>query len=216
MPGGALNTSEFDLQIRNETKLEMWTTSPTSWSAQRGGRLIRIRDIATVEDTYRRRKSVAQLDGRETASIIVYKEAKYQLVGNGLGRERTVVAELREQYPHIKFSTTRDVSNDIRVMFYVLGSSAVFGAALILVILSAAMGLRISILVLTAIPFSSAIGLIFLYMSGIAISNMVLFSFILVLGMVCGRRNHRGREHSSPYRTGGNRRLWPPRRASMK
>ncbi len=46
------------------------------------------------------------------------------------------------------------------------------------------MGLRISILVLMAIPFSSAVALIFLYFAGIPISNMVVFSFILVLGMV--------------------------------
>ena len=46
------------------------------------------------------------------------------------------------------------------------------------------MGPRISVLVLTAIPFSTAIGLIFLFGSQIPISNMVLFSFVLVLGMV--------------------------------
>ena len=183
IPGGALNTSKFDLQIRNETKLRNTNDIADVVVARRNGRLIRIRDIATVEDTYRRRKSVAQLDGRETASIIVYKEANINSMGTAAAVKNRV-AELREMYPHIQFSTTRDVSKDIRTMFYVLGSSAVFGAALILVILTLAMGPRISILVLIAIPFSTAIGLITLYVNGIAISNMVLFSFILVLGMV--------------------------------
>ncbi len=183
LPGGALNTSEFDLQVRNETKLRDVDDIADVVVARREGRLIRIRDIATVNDTYRRRKSVAQLDGRETASIIVYKEADINSMGTATAVKNRV-AELRDQYPHIDFSTTRDVSKDIRIMFYVLGSSAVFGAALILIILTLAMGPRISILVLVAIPFSSAIGLIVLYVNGIAISNMVLFSFILVLGMV--------------------------------
>ena len=48
-------------------------------------------------------------------------------------------------------------------MFRVLGSSALFGAMLVLVILAWSMGLRISILVLIAIPFSSAVALVFLY-----------------------------------------------------
>jgi len=65
-----------------------------------------------------------------------------------------------------------------------LGSSAIFGAMLVLIILAWAMGLRISMLVLVAIPFSSAVGMVFLYAFGIPISNMVVFSFILVLGMV--------------------------------
>ncbi len=183
LPGGALNTSKFDLQVRNETKLRGADDIADVVVSHRDGRLIRIRDIATVEDTYRRRKSVAQLDGRETASIIVYKEANINSMGTAAAVKNRV-AELRELYPHIQFSTTRDVSEDISIMFYVLGSSAVFGAALILVILTLTMGPRISILVLIAIPFSSAIGLIALYTGGIAISNMVLFSFILVLGMV--------------------------------
>jgi multidrug efflux pump subunit AcrB len=183
LPGGALNTSKFDLQIRNETKLRNVDDIADVVVAHRDGRLIRLRDIATVEDTYRRRKSVAQLDGRETASIIVYKEANINSLGTASALQNRV-EELRDQYPHIEFSATRDVSEEISEMFYVLGSSAVFGAILILVILSAVMGMRISILVLIAVPFSTAIGLIALYVSGIAISGMVLFSFILVLGMV--------------------------------
>ena len=69
-------------------------------------------------------------------------------------------------------------------MFRVLGSSAIFGAMLVLVILAWTMGLRISLLVLIAIPFSMAVALVFLYFAGIPVSNMVVFSFILVLGMV--------------------------------
>ena len=216
IPGGALNTSKFDLQVRNETKLRDVDDIADIVVANRDGRLIRIRDIATVEDTYRRRKSVAQLDGRETASIIVYKEANINSMGTAAAVKNRV-AELRELYPHIQFSTTRDVSEDIGIMFYVLGSSAVFGAALILVILTLTMGPRISILVLIAIPFSSAIGLIALYVNGIAISNMVLFSFILVLGMVVDGRHHCGRKHPSTYRArraahrgrqDGNRTKW--------
>ena len=214
LPGGALNTSEFDLQIRNETKLRDVDDIADVVVAQRDGRLIRIRDIAIVEDTYRRRKSVAQLDGCETASIIVYKEANINSLGTA-SAVKNRVAELREQYPHIKFSTTRDVSNDIRVMFYVLGSSAVFGAALILVILSAAMGPRISILVLTAIPFSSAIGLIFLYLSGIAIRTWCFSASFSYWEWLWTARSSWPRT-SIAISNVVNRRSWPPRPASMK
>ena len=183
MPGGSLNTSKFDYQIRNETKLRNIDDVRQTIVAQRDGRLIRIEDVAEVRDTYRRIKSVAKLDGEDTATIVVNKEADI----NTLGTARAIkqrVAELQKEYPHIRFSTTRDVSEDISIMFWVLGSSAVSGGMLVLVILMWSMGFRISMLVLMAIPFSTAIGLIFLYAAGISISNMVLFSFILVLGMV--------------------------------
>ncbi len=183
LPGGSLNTSEFDLQVRSETKFRDIDDIRQAVVAQRGGRLIRLSDVAEVRDTYRRLKNMAQLDGKDTATIIVNKEANI----NTLGAARAVkarVAELQEQYPHIEFSATRDISEEISLMFWVLGSSALFGGMLVLIILTWSMGLRISVLVLMAIPFSTAIGLIFLFAAGIHISNMVIFSFILVLGMV--------------------------------
>ena len=183
LPGGSFNTSEFDFQIRNETKFRDLDDIRQVVVAERDGRVIRIEDIAEVRDTYRRMKSVAQLDGAPTATIIVNKESNINTMETAAAIKGRV-GELAEQFPHIAFSTTRDISKDIRVMFWVLGSSAAFGAVLILLILTVALGPRISILVLTAIPFSTAIGLIFLYAVDIPISNMVIFSFILVLGMV--------------------------------
>jgi len=183
LPGGSLNTSEFDLQVRNETKLRGVEDIREAIIAERDGRLIRIKDVAEVRDTYRRLKNLAQLDGRETATIIVNKESNINTLLTAQ-RIKQRVEELQEEYPHIKISTTRDISEDISIMFTVLGSSAIFGAMLVLIILAWSMGLRISILVLMAIPFSTAIGLIFLFAADIPISNMVIFSFILVLGMV--------------------------------
>jgi len=183
MPGGSLNTGRFNHQIRSETKFRNADQIRDVVVAEREGRLIRVDDIAEVRDTYRRLINVAQLDGKETATIIVNKEADINTLGTAQAiKDR--LDQLREQYPHITFSTTRDISSDIRVMFSVLGSSAAVGAALVLVILTLSLGVRISVLVLTAIPFSTAVGLIFLFAAGIPVSNMVIFSFILVLGMV--------------------------------
>jgi len=183
LPGGALNTSEFDYQVRNETKLRTIDDIRQTVVAQRDGRMIHLDDIAEVKDTYRRLKNIAQLDGKNTATIIVNKEAGINTLETARQIKRRV-AELRSEYPHITFTTTRETSKEISVMFEVLGSSAVFGGMLVLIILAWSMGLRISILVLLAIPFSTGIGLIFLFATGIPISSMVLFSFILVLGMV--------------------------------
>ena len=183
LPGGQMDTGRFDYQVRNETKLRGVDDIRQAILKQEQGRLIRVGDVATVSDTHRRVKNVAQLDGQGCASIIVYKEADINTLGTSLAVKKRV-AELTEQYPSLQFSTTRDTSDEISIMFRVLGSSFVFGAMLVLVILSWSMGLRISALVLTAIPLSTAVALIVLYATGVPLSNMVIFSFILVLGMV--------------------------------
>ncbi len=183
MPGGVLNSTEFDLHVRNETKFRGVDDIRKAVVSEKEGRLIRVEDVAQVEDTYRRLLNFAQLDGENSATIIVNKEADI----NTLGTARTIkqkVTQLAEQFPFIKFSCTRDISNDISTRFQVLGSDAIFGAMVVLVILAWSMGMRIGLLVITAIPVSCAVALVFLYFGGFAVSNMVIFAFIVALGMV--------------------------------
>jgi multidrug efflux pump subunit AcrB len=183
IPAGALDTGEIDHQVRSETVFRGVDDIREAILRHDEGRIIRIGDVADVRDTYRRLKNVAFLDGGDCATIIVNKDADINTLAAARAL-RAKVAGLRQQYPNVKFSMTRDTSEDISLMFRVLGSSFVFGAMLVLVILGWAMGLRVSILVLSAIPFSTAVALVFLYFFDIPLSNMVIFSFILVLGMV--------------------------------
>ena len=183
IPAGAFDTALIDRTVRNEAKFRTIDDVREAIVSSVDGRVLRIRDVAEVIDTHRRVKSVAQLNGKDCANIIVRKEADI----NTLGTARAVnvlLEDLRQQYPDIIFTGSRDTSQEIWIMFRVLGSSALFGAMLVLVILAWTMGLRISILVLIAIPFSCAVGIIFLFFAEISVSNMVVFSFILVLGMV--------------------------------
>ncbi|MGY8771151.1 MAG: efflux RND transporter permease subunit [Pirellulales bacterium] len=183
MPAGELNTKTFDFRVRNETQFRNVDDIEQAIVKYVDDQIIRIGDVAEVKDTYRRVKNVAHLDGNECATIIVNKEADINSFAAAVALHEKV-EELKSQYSNIKFSITRDTSEEITLMFRVLGSSFLFGAMLVLIILAWSMGLRISILVLMAIPLSSGIGLISLYVLDIAVSNMVIFAFILVLGMV--------------------------------
>ncbi|TWT90423.1 Multidrug resistance protein MdtC [Pseudobythopirellula maris] len=183
LPAGAFETGSFDRSIRNETKLRGVDDIRSAVVTRHADRVVRVSDVATVVDGYRRVKNLAEFDGHAGATIIVNKEADINSLGAAVA-VREMVDSLRERYPDLTFSITRDASQEIWVMFRVLGSSAIFGALLVLVILAWTMGLRISVLVLIAIPFSMAVALIFLFFAGIPVSNMVIFSFILVLGMV--------------------------------
>ena len=183
MPAGPLSSAEFEPQVRPETQFRDVDDIQEVVIRHDEGGIVRIRDVADVKDTYRRLTNYAQLDGRNGATIVVNKEPNINMLGTARAiKER--VEELKLEFPHIDFNTTRDVTVEIRYMFYTLGSSAAFGALLVLVILAWSMGFRVSVLVLVAIPLSSAVALIFLFAAGIAVSSMVIFSYILVLGMV--------------------------------
>lgn len=183
LPGGTLNSSEYDLQIHNETKFRNVEDIRRAIVAERDGRLITISDVADVQDTYRRLMNYAQLDGENSATIIVNKEADINSLATAkLIKER--IAQVQEQFPHVRFSCTRDISQDIAQMFENLGSDAAVGGLVVLLVLGVAMGLRVSLLVVIAIPFSMAVSLVFLYFGGYAISNMVIFAYIVASGMV--------------------------------
>ena len=183
MPAGEFGGGSFNRSVRNETKLRGVDDIAEAVVRSDGSRVVRVKDVADVVDGYRRVLNSAEFDGEQGATIIVNKEAGVNTLGAARS-VKTMVESLRGQYPELRFDTTRDSSQEIWVMFRVLGSSAIFGAMLVLVILAWTMGLRISILVLIAIPFSMAVALVFLFFTGVPVSNMVVFSFILVLGMV--------------------------------
>ena len=182
-PGGSLDTGSFDPQIIPETKFRNTTDVGNAVVSESDGRVIRVHDVARISDTYERVKNVSFLDGQNCATIMVYKESDANTLA-AVTAIRNKVEELKPKYPSIQFTTTRDTSEEIQLMFRVLGSSFIFGALLIVVILGWAMGLRIASLVLLAIPFSSGVGLTCLYWMDVPLSNMVVFSFILVVGMV--------------------------------
>ncbi|TWT36389.1 Multidrug resistance protein MdtC [Posidoniimonas corsicana] len=183
VPAGEFTTGEYDRTLRNETELRGVADIREAVVSSQGGRVIRVSDIAEVIDSHRKVMNLAEFDGQAGALIMVNKESDINTLGAARG-VREVVEGLRDEFPDFTFAITRDASSEIWVMFRVLGSSAIFGAMLVLVILAWTMGLRISLLVLIAIPFSMAVALQFLFFAGIPVSNMVVFSFILVLGMV--------------------------------
>lgn len=183
LPAGSMNSGEFDPQVRNATRLRTVADIRDIVLLRDEDRLIRVGDVAAVVDTYERPRNYARMNALPSATIIVNKEQGINSLGAATAIKQRI-REMQAEFPHIQFSCTRDVSQEIRVMFNVLGSSAVFGGLLVLVILAWTMGLRISLLVVTAIPVSTAVALVFLYMADIPISSMVIFAYILVLGMV--------------------------------
>lgn len=183
LPGGNLDSGEFDLQVRNETRFRNVNDVRSVPVREQAGRMIYLSDVADVRDTHQRLMNAALIDGAPCATIIINKETDINTLGTA-ALIKQKVAELETRFPHITFSCTRDASTEISSMFQTLGMDALFGSVVIFLVLSWSMGLRISMLVLMAIPFAMAVSLVFLYIAGFAISNMVIFAYIVASGMV--------------------------------
>lgn len=145
---------------------------------------IYIRDVAQVIYGYKDRTTLSRENGKEAVTIIVKKRS-----GENIIRIADEIKELVKKkeagFPAgLKVSFTGDESKDILTTVHELENGIITGFLLVCLILLASMGLKNAFLVATSIPFSFLISFIVLAAFGVTMNIVVLFSLILVLGII--------------------------------
>lgn len=149
------------------------------------GNIIYLRDIATVEDGYKERTSLARLDGDPVVSIDVVKKSGENLL-IATDQVNAILKEAQEhRFPKdLKITITNDQSNQVRGQLLNLENNIYSGVILVVLVLLFYLGVRNALFVGIAIPMSMLMSFIILSMLGITINMMVLFALILALGML--------------------------------
>ncbi len=150
--------------------------------AERDGKPIFLRDVATVHDTYKDLSSIARLNGEPSVSLEVRKR----------NRENSVVLinrvkEIIEEFgipPDISVTYVMDQSDYIDEMINELENNIVSGFILVVCVIFLFMGIRNSLFVAVAIPLSMLIAFTIMNMRGATLNMIVLFSLVLALGML--------------------------------
>ncbi|MCF8461001.1 MAG: efflux RND transporter permease subunit [Flavobacteriales bacterium] len=149
------------------------------------GNIIYLRDIATVEDSYKERTSYARLDGNPVVSLDIVKKSGENLL-NATDQVAAILKEAKEnRFPSdLKITITNDQSNQVRGQLLNLENSIYSGVILVVIVLLFFLGLRNALFVGIAIPLSMLMSFMILGSMGITINMMVLFALILALGML--------------------------------
>lgn len=186
MPGGSLDLAESTMVVRVSGKF----TQPEDLakvvvSSSENG-LVHLEDILDGFDTYKKATSYSRLQGNPAVTLVVHKKTGANVLRllDGLKAE---VASMQDDGlipDHIDISLTKDQSYWIAIMLGQLGSSALFGGLLVVVILYFGMGMRSGFLLASAIPFSVLFCALCQTIFNVSINGMTLFSLILILGMV--------------------------------
>jgi multidrug efflux pump subunit AcrB len=148
-------------------------------------RMTRIKDVAKVSFTYTRdRQSISRTNGQPSLTLTVAKRTGEDIV-RIVDEVRKIVDEEKVSWPAgTHHQITFDMSKSIRHMVNELLNHILMGIVLVLLILSFFLGVRNSIFISTAIPFSMAIGFIVLNFMGVTLNMVVLFSLVMALGML--------------------------------
>lgn len=149
------------------------------------GNIIYLRDIATVEDSYKERESYARLDGFPVVSLDVVKKSGENLL-NATDQVFAILADAQKhRFPSdLKVTITNDQSDQVRGQLLNLENSIYSGVILVVLVLLFFLGLRNALFVGIAIPLSMLLSFTVLGSMGVTINMMVLFALILALGML--------------------------------
>ncbi|MBI3510354.1 MAG: efflux RND transporter permease subunit [Bacteroidetes bacterium] len=150
------------------------------------GAKIYLKDVADVRDGFKEKDSYARLDGKDVITLNVIKRAGENLINASDGIHQ-IIKDMRadKSLPDdITVTITGDQSDQTRVTLHDLINTIIIGFILVVIVLMFFMGATNSFFVALSVPLSMAIAFIVLHSLGWSMNMIVLFSFLLALGIV--------------------------------
>ncbi|MBI4811688.1 MAG: efflux RND transporter permease subunit, partial [Ignavibacteriales bacterium] len=184
IPGGSINTKEKSLTIRVPGEFKEVKPLEDIVLKIQNNKPIYLRDVATVNYSFEDRQTYARLNMLEVVSLAVRKRAGENLL-RITDEVKRIADEEQAQLPQgIKLDISNDQSRFVTRMVKELENSILTGMFLVVMSLFMFFGFKNSLLISTAIPLSMFVGFVVLSALGITLNMVVLFSLVMVLGIL--------------------------------
>ena len=178
-----MNGQERDLEIKQEFN-DVNQIGNLIIRSPAGGEVY-LNEIAQVKDTFAERESYATLNGKPVITLNIVKRSNANLI-EASDHVRQAVSEIQKaQFPEdLNIDITGDQSDLTRSTLHDLINTIIIGFLLVTILLMFFMGATNAIFVALAVPLSMLIAFIVLPILGFSMNMIVLFSFLLALGIV--------------------------------
>lgn len=148
------------------------------------GDVVRIQDVATVEDTFEDHVTFSRFNGQPGTGLSVLKE-KDADTHTVVAAVRSIVNDHLSQMPNPpEVSFVNDMTILIDDSLGVLKNNALIGLVLVILSLMFFIGFRNSVLAGVGIPFCFLLTFAVMRWMGITLNGVTVFSLVLVLGIV--------------------------------
>lgn len=179
----AQNNQKRILSVRHEFKSAAQIGEVIVKNGQ--GRSIYLRDIADVRDDFEEQKSYARLNGQNVITLNVIKAAGENLIDASDKIMALTQKMQREDLPRdLTITITGDQSERTRLTLHDLINTIIIGFVLVTIILMFFMGVTNAVFVAMSVPLSCALAFLVMPTLGFTLNMIVLFSFLLALGIV--------------------------------
>lgn len=184
-----------------------------------GNTVVKFSDIASVRRTYKDPQGFARVGGTAALALEVKKRVGANIIETIANVREVVTAEQAAWPPGVQVSFMQDKSSQIRNMLGDLQNNVIAAIVLVMIVIIAVMGVRPAILVGLAIPGAFLAGILVIYGMGLTLNIVVLFSLILVVGMLvdgaivtvelADRKMAEGKDRKRAYAEAAKRMAWP-------
>ena len=185
----------------------------------RDGTSIKFADVAVVRRSFRQAEGWSRVNGQSAVVLDVRKRVGSNIISVIESARAVIDEEAPKIGDDVKVSYLFDDSKDVRNLLSDLGNNVAAAVIIVMVVVLAVLGIRNATLVGLAIPGSFFMGITVLNSVGVTMNIIVLFSLILVAGMLvdgvivtaeyADRRIAMGENRRDAYRVGAQRMAWP-------
>lgn len=149
------------------------------------GATIYLKDIAKVTDGFKEKESYARLDHDNVVTLNVIKKSGQNLI-DASDKIHEITKEMQEgRFPSgLKVTITGDQSEKTKVTLDDLINTIIIGFILVTLILMFFMGTTNALFVALSVPLSMFVAFMVMPAVGFTLNMIVLFSFLLALGIV--------------------------------
>ena len=150
----------------------------------RGNSVVTFADVATIRRTFKDPVGFARLNGQPAVVLEVSKRSGANIIET-IEQIKALMEQAKPLLPKgVNVSYVKDDSKQIREMLSDLMNNVLTAIVLVLILIIATMGVRPALLVGLSIPGSFFTGILLIWMLGYTMNMVVLFSLILVSGML--------------------------------
>lgn len=181
--------------------------------------IVTLRDVTDVRRTFKEKQSMSRFNGQPAMIISIVKRVGSNVVET-VDNARAIIDDQVAGWPSgMKVNYIMDMSDYVVQFLDSLRNNVLSAITLVAIIVVGALGLRSASLVGIAIPGSFLFGILWLYLAGDSINNVVMFGLILSVGLLvdgaivvseyADRKMIEGHDKMESYRLAAQRMAWP-------
>ena len=185
-PGGPLREGDKEFVLR--TKGQFKNVDEIRNTVIRGndiGFSLRIKDVATVTDSFKEPDVYHRYNGKEAIVFKLYKKRSYDELETAARIKAAMANHRTPGFEDIVFETFNDTSELTSYRLESVIENAIAGFFILTIVILTMLGRRLTaVVVMVAIPLTFMLTFICMKMSGLTLNIISMFGIIMVLGMV--------------------------------